>query len=200
MNEPSSVSKISELWAKKPIKVIAIVLVSCFVLLLIAAASSGSNDTTDESSPDETTTKEIKEIETISFETVYEETDQLDKDVEQVTVAGVDGEVTILYSVTLDSDGEEISREKISEEVTKEPINEIVAVGTYVYVAPSPAPAAAPAATSSATSASSSTSGSADVYYANCTQARNAGAAPIYRGEPGYRSALDRDNDGIACE
>ncbi|MEY2570724.1 MAG: hypothetical protein QOE63_1074 [Acidimicrobiaceae bacterium] len=39
-----------------------------------------------------------------------------------------------------------------------------------------------------------------DVYYANCTAARNAGAAPIYRGQPGYRAALDRDNDGIACE
>ena len=39
-----------------------------------------------------------------------------------------------------------------------------------------------------------------DVYYANCGQARAAGAAPIRRGEPGYRPALDRDNDGIACE
>lgn len=40
----------------------------------------------------------------------------------------------------------------------------------------------------------------ADVYYANCTEARNAGAAPILRGEPGYRSGLDRDDDGVACE
>lgn len=38
------------------------------------------------------------------------------------------------------------------------------------------------------------------VYYANCTDARNAGAAPILRGEPGYRSGLDRDDDGVACE
>jgi hypothetical protein len=38
------------------------------------------------------------------------------------------------------------------------------------------------------------------VYYANCTEAKAAGAAPIFRGEPGYRSALDRDNDGVACE
>ena len=27
-----------------------------------------------------------------------------------------------------------------------------------------------------------------------------AGAAPLYRGEPGYRAALDPDGDGIACE
>jgi Excalibur calcium-binding domain len=39
-----------------------------------------------------------------------------------------------------------------------------------------------------------------DVYYANCTAARAAGAAPILRGEPGYRPALDRDDDGVACE
>jgi Excalibur calcium-binding domain len=24
--------------------------------------------------------------------------------------------------------------------------------------------------------------------------------APLYRGQPGYRSALDRDDDGVACE
>ncbi|MCU1647072.1 MAG: hypothetical protein JWN03_7347 [Nocardia sp.] len=39
-----------------------------------------------------------------------------------------------------------------------------------------------------------------NVYYKNCSEARAAGAAPILRGEPGYRSALDRDNDGVACE
>lgn len=38
------------------------------------------------------------------------------------------------------------------------------------------------------------------VYYKNCTAARAAGAAPIYKGEPGYRPALDRDRDGVACE
>lgn len=37
-------------------------------------------------------------------------------------------------------------------------------------------------------------------YYKNCSEARAAGAAPIREGEPGYRRALDRDGDGIACE
>lgn len=37
-------------------------------------------------------------------------------------------------------------------------------------------------------------------FYRNCDEARAAGAAPIRRGEPGYRPALDRDNDGVACE
>ena len=43
-------------------------------------------------------------------------------------------------------------------------------------------------------------SDSGGVYYRNCKAARDAGAAPLYRGEPGYRPELDRDNDGIACE
>jgi micrococcal nuclease len=37
-------------------------------------------------------------------------------------------------------------------------------------------------------------------YYKNCTAAKAAGAAPLHRGEPGYRPALDRDGDGVACE
>ena len=38
------------------------------------------------------------------------------------------------------------------------------------------------------------------VSYKNCSEARAAGAAPILRGEPGYASRLDKDNDGIACD
>ncbi|WP_349303983.1 excalibur calcium-binding domain-containing protein [Rhodococcus sp. Q] len=36
--------------------------------------------------------------------------------------------------------------------------------------------------------------------YANCSAVRAAGAAPIYAGQPGYSSKLDRDGDGVACE
>ena len=41
---------------------------------------------------------------------------------------------------------------------------------------------------------------SASRYYANCTDARNDGVAPLSRGQVGYGTHLDRDNDGIACE
>ena len=40
----------------------------------------------------------------------------------------------------------------------------------------------------------------ANTYYPNCAAARAAGAAPIYRGEPGYSGKLDRDGGGVACE
>ncbi|MET7948425.1 excalibur calcium-binding domain-containing protein [Micromonospora sp. NPDC005324] len=39
-----------------------------------------------------------------------------------------------------------------------------------------------------------------DVYYANCTEVREAGAEPIHKGDPGYSRKLDRDGDGIGCE
>lgn len=39
-----------------------------------------------------------------------------------------------------------------------------------------------------------------EAYYANCSEARAAGAAPIRRGQPGYSARLDRDGDGIGCE
>ena len=40
----------------------------------------------------------------------------------------------------------------------------------------------------------------ARVYWANCTQARDAGVADIPSGSPGYRPGLDRDGDGFGCD
>lgn len=39
-----------------------------------------------------------------------------------------------------------------------------------------------------------------NVHYEDCDAARDAGAAPVYAGEPGYGPHLDRDGDGVACE
>lgn len=64
-------------------------------------------------------------------------------------------------------------------------------------VAPPAAPAPAPAPVAPAPAAPAAPAGA---YYANCTAARAAGAAPLYAGQAGYRPALDRDSDGIACE
>ncbi|MHA7298785.1 excalibur calcium-binding domain-containing protein [Pseudarthrobacter sp. MDT3-1] len=49
-----------------------------------------------------------------------------------------------------------------------------------VVQAPAPAPAAA--------------------YFGSCAEAKAAGAAPLFAGQAGYRAALDRDKDGVACE
>ncbi|WP_237219958.1 excalibur calcium-binding domain-containing protein [Sphingomonas arenae] len=42
--------------------------------------------------------------------------------------------------------------------------------------------------------------GGGGTYYANCSAARAAGAAPVRAGDPGYSRKLDRDGDGVACE
>ncbi len=49
-------------------------------------------------------------------------------------------------------------------------------------------------------SSSSSQAPGESGYYPNCKAARAAGAAPLYAGQPGYRSRLDGDGDGVACE
>ncbi|MDN5875721.1 MAG: DUF1524 domain-containing protein [Brevibacterium sp.] len=55
-----------------------------------------------------------------------------------------------------------------------------------------------PGAGSKRSGSGSGSSGS--VYFENCTAARDAGAAPVHRGDPGYASHLDRDGDGVGCE
>src|SRR5690606_39481345 len=63
--------------------------------------------------------------------------------------------------------------------------------------APPPPPLPEPERTSEPTIAPPAPS---NVVYKNCAAARAAGAAPLYAGEPGYSSTLDRDGDGVACE
>ena len=70
------------------------------------------------------------------------------------------------------------------EPVVEEPIVEPTEEPAEEPARPAPAPKPAPA----------------PVHFTSCKQAREAGAAPLYRGDPGYSSKLDRDNDGVACE
>ncbi|WP_324644343.1 GmrSD restriction endonuclease domain-containing protein [Pseudarthrobacter sp. LT1] len=89
----------------------------------------------------------------------------------------------------------------------------VVAAPAPVAVAPAPAPAPAapapapaPAAVAPAPVAPAPVApvpaapAPAAAYYANCAAAKAAGAAPLYAGQAGYRPALDRDSDGVACE
>ncbi|ACT59572.1 excalibur calcium-binding domain-containing protein [Hirschia baltica] len=43
-------------------------------------------------------------------------------------------------------------------------------------------------------------SNSAAPFFRSCKEARASGYYRMKRSDPGYRPALDRDNDGIACE
>ncbi len=133
----------------------------------------------------QTESKDVEEKQVVAFSEQRIETDNLAQGEEQVIQEGRDGEKTLIYSVTYAS-GQEISRTLKSEMVTVQPVDKIISVGTYIA--------------SNSNTSSSNSSNSSNVYYKNCTAARAAGVTPIYAGQPGYASHLDRDNDGIACE
>ncbi|WP_406167652.1 excalibur calcium-binding domain-containing protein [Streptomyces canus] len=65
---------------------------------------------------------------------------------------------------------------------------------------PEPAATVTVTAQAEADTGSGSDADSDSTHYADCTEARAAGAAPIQGGEPGYASHLDRDNDGVAYD
>ncbi|MFC4809586.1 excalibur calcium-binding domain-containing protein [Paenibacillus sp. GCM10023250] len=52
----------------------------------------------------------------------------------------------------------------------------------------------------SPTSPSTPATPSTPVTYENCAAVKAAGKAPLYKGQPGYSTQLDRDGDGVACE
>nr|WP_206024976.1 DUF1524 domain-containing protein [Rhodococcus sp. 14C212] len=59
-------------------------------------------------------------------------------------------------------------------------------------VAPEPAPSVAPEPAPSVPAPAA--------VFRNCAEARAAGAAPLYAGQPGYSEKMDGDGDGVACE
>ena len=75
--------------------------------------------------------------------------------------------------------------------------------GVLLLTAPSAGerPSAAPVALSgSEREALAEPAASPNAWYSGCNAVRAAGAAPLYRDQPGYRPEMDRDGDGIACE
>lgn len=54
--------------------------------------------------------------------------------------------------------------------------------------------------TTASTVPPSSTTGAAAPFFANCDEAALAGLVNFGPSTPGYRAALDRDGDGVACE
>ena len=63
-----------------------------------------------------------------------------------------------------------------------------------------PAPLSAAEGKVKSTGSVGNTNRQESVYYSSCKEAKEAGAAPLRVGDPGYSSKLDRDGDGVACE
>ena len=74
-------------------------------------------------------TKEETKTETVKFEKETRNNPKLEKGQTKVIQKGVNGIKEIKYKVTYEA-GKEIKREKISEKITKQPIKEIIEVGT----------------------------------------------------------------------
>lgn len=139
-----------------------------------------------------TTTETVEE--SIAYSKNRKDDASLKKGEERVEVKGVEGKREKTYEITMNPCGGD-ERTLVSNEVVEKPVAQVILVGTYdASSEPTPAPqsfyATPPAQTPPQTSA----------YYKNCTAARAAGAAPVYVGEPGYGTHLDRDGDGVGCE
>ncbi len=86
------------------------------------------------------TQEEVVTTEAIPFETIREDDSSMTQGTESVVVAGEEGEKAITWRRTL-VDGEEEFVEVVGEEVTREPVAEVVHVGTKVVQAAPAAPA-----------------------------------------------------------
>ena len=71
--------------------------------------------------------------------------------------------------------------------------------GVKVPVAAKPAPKPKPAPAPKPAPVQKAPVGG-NVFYANCTAVKQAGAAPIRAGDPGWDTKFDRDGDGVGCE
>lgn len=151
--------------------------------------------TPTESTPPEGVKSPITEIETksettpVAFQKETVEDGNLAKGKTELRRAGVDGVKTATFSVTM-TDGVEVKRELVKEEVTTAPVSEVTAIGSYVAPTPTCDPNYAGACVPIAS----------DV---DCGGGSGNGPAYVYGtvqviGTDIY--GLDRNNDGYGCE
>lgn len=138
------------------------------------------------------TTSEVTTTSTIPFIETTVDDPNLATGTTAVTVTGVAGVRTTTWRITY-SDGDEITRVKVSEEVTTPPVDQVTAIGSYV--APPPA----------APSCDPNYSGACVPIASDVDCAGGSGNGPAYTSGPvtvvGYDVYdLDRDGDGIACD
>lgn len=164
--------------------------------------SPPSTTTSPSPTPSPTTiVTEITETESIPFDSVTVDDPAAASGTSVVSVAGVDGVLTVTYRVTT-VDGVETSRVKVGEAVTTSPVSQVTSVGSRVDRQPVAAPAA-PAAPAG---------GGCDPNYSGCVPiasdvdcAGGSGNGPAYAQGPVNVIGsdiydLDNDDDGVACE
>lgn len=119
------------------------------------------------------------------------------------TPAAVTQQVKVVETVTAEAATQTITADAVTETVTAmATVTETVQAQVQGFAnlpaeraSPTPAAPAPPAAPAAQPGPVPPPNG-----WKNCTQAWDAGAAPVHRDDPGYHSRLDRDGDGIGCE
>lgn len=144
------------------------------------------------------TTERVTKTVLIPFKKTTVKDGSLAKGQTRVTTKGVQGKKTVTYEVTL-KDGAESERQKISEVVTVKPVDEVTAVGTFVYVAPKPKPQPA------SSSCDPNYAGACVPIASDVDCAGGSGNGPAYVTGPVQVVGtdiygLDRDGDGWGCE
>jgi hypothetical protein len=147
---------------------------------------------TSSSKQNQVTHKTITETELIPYDTVENNDSSLAKGVRTVTTEGIDGERTIRYNVTY-TNGVETSRVQVSNNVTKNPVDKVIVVGTK-------SEELKPSSNCDSNYAGGCVPVASDV---DCGGGSGNGPAYFYGTAQviGYDIyGLDRDNDGYACE
>jgi hypothetical protein len=176
---------------------IGVVGAGIFSLLAVSSALAGPYDKSKTPAICTASTTTTTETVSVPFDKTQVNDANLDKGKTTVTTTGVDGEKTVTNEVTdySPADCRPSSTKLIKEEVTKQPVAEVTAVGTKDPTLP---PARAPAATALSQSSNCSP------YYSPCLPIVGDLDCPevgmrvsVHDGDP-YR--LDADHDGIGCE
>lgn len=98
------------------------------------SSNNNSNSTTNSATqPPKNFTKEVTVEEDIPYTTEEQEEVNMLRGTKSVSQQGQNGKKKIVYSVTYNSYGQEISRRKTGEQITQNPINSIVKVGVSDY-------------------------------------------------------------------
>jgi len=174
-------------------------IVAALLLFFSVVGACGDKEQSPGGSPEEPTAKEIPAG--LAGMDAASARDRLQAMGFVVTVESVDGRAVIVesnwnvVSATLRDENTvllQVAKPELTTTTTPAPVTVPTTAETPpVEVAPPPAPNPGPV---------EEPAPAPDAYYANCSEARAAGAAPLTAGEPGYRPALDRDHDGVACE
>jgi resuscitation-promoting factor RpfB len=169
-----------------------------------AAARATTSATTTSSPTHSVVTRTVSEIVAIPFEKRTVEDAALAVGTRTVRTAGVEGAKTVFYTVTM-TDGVETGRSVEREEVIRQPVTEVTAVGTKAppTAKSSPTSSAAPKALSSGCDPNYSGACVPIASDVDCSSGKGNGPAYVQGpvrvvGEDIY--GLDSDGDGIGCE